>query len=79
MGEVTVHALRGINLAIQEGDFVAVAGPSGAGKTTIMNMIGLVDQPSSGSISIAGKSTAGLNDNQLTDHVVLLKDGKVEA
>ena len=67
MGEVNVKALRGIDLTIREGDFVAVAGPSGAGKTTIMNMIGLIDQPTSGTVQIAGQDTGSLDDRALTD------------
>jgi len=66
MGHVTVNALKGVTLSIHEGDFVAVAGPSGAGKTTIMNMIGLVDQPTSGNIAIGGKSVSELTDSELT-------------
>ena len=67
MGQVEVHALKGIDLSIREGDFVAVAGPSGAGKTTIMNMIGLVDQPTAGTVEIAGQNCSGLSDRALTD------------
>jgi putative ABC transport system ATP-binding protein len=52
MGDLEVQALRGINLEISEGDFVAVAGPSGSGKTTLMNIIGLIDSFSRGSLII---------------------------
>jgi len=52
MGDIEVHALKGINLEIAEGDFVAVAGPSGSGKTTLMNIIGLIDSFSRGSLTI---------------------------
>ncbi|GMO26385.1 MAG: ABC transporter ATP-binding protein [Termitinemataceae bacterium] len=66
LGNVTVHALKGINLTIAGGDFVSVAGPSGSGKTTIMNLIGLIDTPSSGDVVIQGMATAQLNRNELT-------------
>jgi putative ABC transport system ATP-binding protein len=52
MGDLEVQALKGINLEISEGDFVAVAGPSGSGKTTLMNIIGLIDSFSRGSLFI---------------------------
>jgi len=52
MGDLEVQALKGINLEISEGDFVAVAGPSGSGKTTLMNIIGLIDSFSRGSLVI---------------------------
>jgi putative ABC transport system ATP-binding protein len=52
MGDLEVQALKGINLEIQEGDFVSVAGPSGSGKTTLMNIIGLIDSFSRGSLAI---------------------------
>ena len=52
MGNLEVHALKDINLEINEGDFVSVAGPSGSGKTTLLNIIGLIDSFSSGSLVI---------------------------
>jgi len=52
MGDLEVQALKGVNLEISEGDFVAVAGPSGSGKTTLMNIIGLIDSFSRGSLFI---------------------------
>ena len=67
MGKVIVHAVNGIDLAIDKSDFVVIAGPSGAGKTTIMNIIGLIDKPSSGQVEIEGQITNDLSDIELTN------------
>lgn len=66
LGEIMVHAVRGVSFSIQKGEFSALAGPSGSGKTTILNMIGCVDTPSKGEIIIAGQNTTGLKDKELT-------------
>jgi putative ABC transport system ATP-binding protein len=55
-----------VNLEIARGDFVAAAGPSGSGKTTIMNLIGLIDRPSAGTVFIDGRDTGALNDGERT-------------
>jgi putative ABC transport system ATP-binding protein len=65
LGEVKVHALRGVSLIIHEGEFVALIGPSGSGKSTLMNMLGCLDRPTSGSYKLAGEEVAGLNRDQL--------------
>ncbi len=65
LGEVQVLALRGVSLAIGEGEFVALIGPSGSGKSTLMNCLGCLDRPTSGSYLLAGEEVAGLNPDQL--------------
>jgi putative ABC transport system ATP-binding protein len=66
LGNVVVPALRGISFSIERGDFVSIAGPSGSGKSTILNIIGLIDVPTSGELIIDGKNTKGLSDKELT-------------
>ena len=66
MGKLEVHALKGVSLAIFEGDFVSVAGPSGSGKTTMMNIIGLVDSPTQGQVFVQERETSVLNRRELT-------------
>ena len=66
LGKVEVHAVKGVSFSIEKGDFISIAGPSGSGKTTILNMIGLIDSPTSGDVVIDGRSTLGLSDRELT-------------
>lgn len=66
LGKVEVEAVKDVSFTIDKGDFISIAGPSGSGKSTILNMIGLIDTPTSGDVFIEGKSISGLNDNQLT-------------
>lgn len=65
--KIPVRALRGVNLAIEKGEFTAIVGPSGSGKTTLLNIIGGLDRPSSGRIEVGGKNISQLSDNQLID------------
>jgi macrolide transport system ATP-binding/permease protein len=65
MGDNEVFALKDIDLKIEAGDFVAIMGPSGSGKSTMMNLLGLLDVPSSGEYKIAGRAVSGLNESDL--------------
>ena len=65
-GSQEIQALRGINLAIDVGQFVALVGRSGSGKTTLLNILGGLDQPTSGQVNVFEQNLAGLTDRQLT-------------
>ncbi len=67
MGQIEVHALRGIDIAIRRGEFVALMGPSGSGKSTLLNMIGLLDTPTSGGIVVDGIEVSSLDENSRAD------------
>jgi putative ABC transport system ATP-binding protein len=67
IGEMETHALRGVNLSIEDGEFTALVGPSGSGKTTLLQLIGLLDKPTSGQVFINGKDATRLNRNQRAD------------
>jgi len=67
MGDAEVHALDGVSLAIRQGEFVAIMGPSGSGKSTMMNLIGALDVPTSGSLEIDGRNVAELTSDELAE------------
>jgi macrolide transport system ATP-binding/permease protein len=66
MGEHTVRALRGLDLEIDAGEFVAIIGPSGSGKSTLMYLLGCLDRPSAGEYWLGGEEVSGLSDGQLS-------------
>ena len=65
MGDIEVAALRGINLDIQQGEFIAVTGASGSGKSTFMNILGCLDRPTRGSYFLEGQDVSGLSSDEL--------------
>ena len=65
VGEMTVHALRGVDIEIHEGDFAAIMGASGSGKSTMLNILGCLDKPSSGEYQLDGVNMGEMNKNQL--------------
>jgi putative ABC transport system ATP-binding protein len=65
MGETNVHALQGLNLNVKKGEFLAVVGPSGSGKSTAMNMIGVLDRPTKGTILLDGKDISQFTESKL--------------
>ncbi len=67
MGEVEVHALRGLSVKIAPGEILSIMGPSGSGKSTLMNILGCLDRPTSGEYSLNGESVATLSDDQLAE------------
>ena len=67
-GEIAIHALNGINLSIEKGQFVIIAGASGAGKSTILNLLGGMDTCTSGKIIADGRRVDQMNEKELTDY-----------
>lgn len=68
MGEVTIHAVDGVNFHIEKGEFAIIVGPSGAGKTTVLNMLGGMDACSGGTILVDGAKVSDYNSKQLTTY-----------
>jgi putative ABC transport system ATP-binding protein len=66
LGAERVHALQGVSLDVERGDYVAIVGPSGCGKSTLLNLIGVIDQPTSGTVTIAGKRVDAMSDREAT-------------
>lgn len=66
MGEVEINALRGVDFSVRQGEFVAVMGPSGSGKSTLLHLMGGLDTPSDGEISLAGMRLTRLSDDEIT-------------
>ena len=73
MGDVQVHALRGLSVQIKRGEVVSIMGPSGSGKSTLMNILGCLDHPTSGEYCLDGESVANLKD----EHLAVIRNRKV--
>jgi len=67
LGKIPVEALRGVNLKVDAGDFISILGPSGSGKSTMLNLLGALDKPTSGTLLIDGVNVGKLDDNSLSE------------
>jgi putative ABC transport system ATP-binding protein len=65
-GRGVVHALQGVNMVIEDGDWLAIQGPTGHGKSTLLQILGALDRPTSGTVELDGQDLAGLRESQLT-------------
>src|ERR1700733_4119132 len=65
-GRHTVHALQGVDLAIEDGDWLAIQGPTGHGKSTLLQILGGLDRPTAGSVELAGQDLTRLSESRLT-------------
>ena len=68
MGEVEIHAVQDISFTVEKGEFVIIVGPSGAGKTTVLNLLGGMDTVTKGDIRVDGQTVSGLSERQLTEY-----------
>lgn len=66
VGDESVHALQGVSLDVERGDYVAIVGPSGCGKSTLLNLIGVIDKPTSGTVTIAERRVDAMSDREAT-------------
>ena len=66
IGADRVHALQGVSLEVERGDYIAIVGPSGCGKSTLLNLIGVIDHPTSGTVTIADKRVDAMSDREAT-------------
>jgi putative ABC transport system ATP-binding protein len=62
-----VHALRGVSLDVEKGDYLAIVGPSGCGKSSLLNLLGAIDAPTSGTVEIEGRNVGTLGDREVTE------------
>lgn len=67
LGKTTVHALRGVDLTVEEGALISIIGPSGSGKTTLLNIVGCIDTPTTGSVKVHEEEITTLDDRKITD------------
>ncbi|NLG04234.1 MAG: ABC transporter ATP-binding protein, partial [Clostridia bacterium] len=65
-GETAVHALDGVNISVEKGEFLAIVGTSGSGKSTLLHMLGGLDRPTDGSVTVDGKDIFSLKNEELT-------------
>jgi putative ABC transport system ATP-binding protein len=67
LGKTVIHALRGVDFAVERGDFVSIVGPSGCGKTTLLNIVGCIDRPDTGTVLVDGVDISAFDDDREAD------------